>query len=206
MRLRRSMNVRRTSGQALVETVLIMPLVLTIVLNAVNFGYFFLMALNITSSARSSAIYSVMGSSTPAAIALPKGGPADTTTTVSYLAIQDLTGAVYSPSTKAGVQVCSSSIPPAPGVLNIGTTNMQTQCASYGSVGSFPSAQPDPELNAGSTAPAFLLNRVDVAYQFSPPIPLTPFNLLVLAAPVCSSSGGTVTCTFYRHAAMREMQ
>jgi hypothetical protein len=197
---------RNSSGQALIETALVLPLLLTIVLNAVNFAFFFLMALNITAASRSSTIYSVMGGSTPSAIALPKGGPATTTTTVSYLALQDLTGAVYSPSTMAGVQVCSSSIPPAPGILNAGTTNMQTRCASYGSVGSFPSAEPDPELNAGSTAPAFLLNRVDVAYQFSPPIPVMPFNILVLAAPICTSSGGTVTCTFYRHVEMREMQ
>jgi hypothetical protein len=197
---------RNSSGQALIETALILPLLLTIVLNAVNFAFFFLMALNITAASRSSAIYSVMGGATPSTIALPTGGPATTTTTVSYLALQDLTGAVYSPSTKAGVQVCSSSIPPAPGILNAGTTTMQTRCASYGSVGSFPSAEPDPELNAGSTAPAFLLNRVDVAYQFSPPIPVMPFSILVLAAPICTSSGGTVTCTFYRHVEMREMQ
>jgi Flp pilus assembly protein TadG len=193
--------IRGSSGQALIETVLVLPVLLTVVLNAVNFAYFFLMALNITSAARSATIYSIMGGSTPAAIALPKAGPATTTTTVSYLAYQDLTGAVFSPSTKAGVNVCSSSV----GVLNVGSTTMQTQCATYGSVGSFPSAEPDPELNKGKTAPAFLLNRVDVAYQFSPPIPLMPFNIIVLVSPVCKSSSGTVTCTFYRHAVMREM-
>ena len=68
-----------------------------------------------------------------------------------------------------------------------------------------PAAEVDPELNSGSTAPAFLLNRVDVAYQFSPPIPLMPFNIIVLASPACSSDGGNVTCTFYRHAMMRAM-
>ena len=188
--------VRDNSGQALLETVLLMPLLLLIVLNAVNFGYFFLMALNITS-----------GGATPSAIALPKGFPTATTTTVSYLALQDLTGAVFSPSTMAGVQVCSSSIPPSPGILNVGTLNMQTRCArDPGSIGSFPPAEPDPELNAGNTAPAFLLNRVDVAYQFSPPIPTLPFNVLALAALNCVSPGGIVTCTFYRHAVMREMQ
>jgi Flp pilus assembly protein TadG len=199
MRIRKI--ARNCSGQALIETALILPLLLTIVLNAVNFAYFFLMALNITGAARSGTIYSVMGNSTPAAMAYPKAGPATTSTTVSYLAYQDLTGAVLSPSTQGGVQVCSSSI----GILNAASKTMQTSCTSYGSVGSFPSAEPDPELNAGSTAPAFLLNRVDVAYQFSPPIPLTPFNALLLLASNCSSSGGTVTCTFYRHAVMREM-
>ncbi len=192
---------RHDSGQALVETLLVLPLLLTVVLNAINFGYFFLMALNITSSARSSGLYSIMGGATPAAMALPPAGSATTTNSVSYLAYQDLTGAVPSPSTNSGVQVCSPSV----GVSNVGTTSQHSQCTSFGSVGSFPAASPDPELNNDGTAPAFLLNRVDVAYSFSPPIPIMPFNIVILASPACSSSAGRVTCTFYRHAEMRAM-
>lgn len=192
--------VRGSSGQALVETVLMVPLLLIIVLNAVNFGYFFLMALNITSASRSSTIYSIMGSSTPAAIGLPKAGPVGTPATVSYLAIQDMTGSVYSPSTSSntGIQVCSPSVGP---VLNPGTVNQRSQCTTFGT-GTFPTSQPDPELNSGSTAPAFMLNRVDIAYQFTAPIPLFPFDAIVLVSPACNSSG---TCTFYRHSVMRVM-
>ena len=201
--MRKSKHLRGSSGQALIETALILPLLLMIVLNAVNFGYFYLMALNITAASRTSGIYSVMGGATPAALPLPKAGPVTTTTTVSYLAYQDLTGAVYTPSTtNTGVQVCSSSVG---AILNPGTTTMRTPCTSYG-VGSFPASQPDPERNAANTAPAFLLNRVDVAYRFSPIIPLAPFNIMALATPACSSSAGTVTCTFYRHVEMREME
>lgn len=207
--MRKRKALRGVSGQALIETALILPFLLFLILNAVNFAYFFLMAVNITGASRTSGIYSVMGNATPSSIPIPKAGPPTTacpastvTTTVSDLAFQDLCGAVYSPSTSnTGVQVCSSSV----GILNPGSTTMQTQCTSYG-VGDFPSAEPDPELNASSTAPAFLLNRVDVAYTFSPPIPLSPFNIVALASPVCTSSGGTVTCTFYRHVVMREMQ
>ena len=207
--MRKSKRLRGSSGQALIETALILPLLLMIVLNAVNFGYFFLMALNITAASRSSGIYSVMGNSTPASQAIPVAGPPSVTcpsttatNTVSDLALQDLCGAVFSPSTSnTGVQVCSSSV----GVLNPGSATMQTSCAQYG-VGSFVAAEPDPEKNLANTAPAFLLNRVDVAYQFSPPIPLAPFNIMALATPNCSSSSGTVTCTFYRHVEMREMQ
>ncbi|HET9406611.1 MAG TPA: TadE family protein [Candidatus Sulfotelmatobacter sp.] len=199
--MRKLKHMKGSSGQALIETALVLPILLTIALNAVNFAYFFLMALNITSASRSATIYSVMGGSTPASIPYPKAGPSTTPTSVSYLAYQDLTGAVFSPTTGAGVQVCSSSV----GILSPGTTAMKTNCASFGSVGSFTGSEVDPELNAGNTAPAFLLNKVDVAYQFSPPIPLTPFNIIVLAAPVCGRAGGTVTCTFYRHVEMREM-
>jgi Flp pilus assembly protein TadG len=198
--------VRGCLGQSLLETVLILPLLLTLVLNAVNFAFFFLMALNITSASRSAAIYSVMGGATPAAIALPNAGPNTTTTTVSYLAYQDLTGAVYAPYSNAGVQVCSTSTTSPPSVLNPGTLNQRTPCASFGSVGTFAASQPDPELNASNTVPAFMLNRVDVGFRFSPPIPLSPFNIAVLASPICTSSRGVVTCTFYRHLVMREMQ
>jgi Flp pilus assembly protein TadG len=192
---------RRDSGQALVETLLVLPLLLTVVLNAINFGYFFLMAMNITASARSGGLYSIMGGATPAATALPPAGSATTISSVSYLAYQDLVGAVPAPSTSAGVQVCSPTV----GVLNVGTTTQHSQCTTFGSVGSFPAAAPDPELNSDSTAPAFLLNRVDVAYSFSPPIPIMPFNIVILASPACTSTGGTVTCTFYRHTEMRAM-
>lgn len=193
--------VRGSSGQALVETLLLVPLLLAIILNAVNFGYFFLMALNITSSSRSSGLYSILGNASTAAKALPLAGPYNTNTSVSYIAYQDLTGAVYSPSTSnTGVQVCSPSV----GVLNAGTVNQKSACTSFG-IGSFPAADADPELNSGNTAPAFLLNRVDVAYQFSPPIPVVPFNLIVLASSACTSSGGSVSCTFYRHTEMRAM-
>ena len=194
-----------TSGQALVETALVLPLLLTVVLNAVNFAFFFLVALNITSASRTSAIYSIMGNATPKASALPVGGAtagtldcsAAAASYVSYLACQDLTGAVSTPgNSNTGVNVCSSTN----GVTGSGTTTT-TNCTSYGTGSGFPTtAVSDPE------APVFLLGRVDVAYKFNPPIPLTPFNALLLLSTNCTSSGGTVTCTFYRHILMREMQ
>jgi hypothetical protein len=208
-RAQASARTRRCRGQSLVETVLLMPLLLGIILNAVNFAYFFLMALNITASSRTSAIYSIMGSATPAAIAYPKAGDmtgcsnSTASPSVSCLAYLDLTGAVYSPSSiHLGGQVCSPSV----GVLNAGTLNQKSQCQSFGLSGAFPAADVDPEPNSGNTAPAFLLNRVDVVYKFTPPIPPALFNLIVLASPACSTSpGGDVTCTFYRHIVMRAM-
>ena len=203
MRTRRFMPGRDASGQALVETVLLMPLLLGVLLNAINFAFFFLMALNLTSSARSSGIYSIMGGATPASPALPLPGPTTSTTSVWYVVQQDLTGAVYSPSTSnTGAQICT----PSYGVLNAGTKTQQSSCDALGMSETYSAADPDPELNSGKTAPAFMLNRVDVAYQFTPPIPVALFNLILLASPACSSSGGTVTCVFYRHTEMRAME
>jgi hypothetical protein len=194
--------VRESKGQALIETTLLVTfVVLPIALNAINFGYFFLMALDVTSSARSSGMYSITGNASPAQIALPAAGPYNTNTSVSYIAFQDLTGSVYSPSTtNTGVNVCSPSV----GVLSAGTVNQKSKCTTFG-IGSFPAADVDPELNSGSTQPAFMLNRVDVAYQFNTPIPSMPFNIIVLASPACTTAGSTVTCTFYRHTEMRAM-
>jgi hypothetical protein len=213
--MRMPKSVRGSSGQALVETILIVPLLLAIILNAINFSYFVLMALDITSTSRTSGLYSIMGSATPAAIPLPQAGSfacSTTGNTISDLACQDLTGAVYSPSTgNTGMNICSPSV----GIVNAGTGTQQSLCTTLGSVGTFGTAEPDPECSAASTSPnppctggtpAFMLNRVDVAYQFTPPIPFMPFNLIVMAMPACTTtSGGNVTCTFYRHTVMRVM-
>lgn len=194
-------SAREDSGQALIETVLLMCFVLLpIILNAVNFGYFFLMAVNLSASSRSGGLYSITGGATPSSIALPPAGTTTNTKSVSYLAYQDLTGAVYSPTTQAGVQVCSPSV----GTLHAGTTTQQSKCTSFGT-GSFQAADVDPEMDSGNAVPAFMLNRVDVSYTFAPPIPLTPFNALLLLSSACTSSGGVVSCTFYRHTEMRAM-
>ncbi len=189
--------VRNSSGQALVETALILPIVLLLVLNIINFGFFFLVALNLTASPRSAAEYSILGFQTPGSQSLPTAVP------VSYLSGQDLYGAISSPSS-VSIQVCSSTLGVsgspqtakcAPCTLS--SADMSATC-STGGTGS-PAPNSDPE------SPTFVLARVDVDYSFSPPIPGTPFGLALLPLGVCSSSGGTVTCRFHRQVSMREM-
>jgi Flp pilus assembly protein TadG len=196
-----------SSGQALVETALIVPFLLMIALNVINFGYFFLMAVNLAAAPRSGGLYSILGGSTPAsAIAtfpgLAPAGSATTTTSVTYLTYQDLTGAVYQPTNNGSVQVCSTTACAAGVACVQGSgTSTESECQTFGGTPSytFPSVTYDPENN-GST-PMFYLNRVDIAYQFTPLIPGTPFNIVLLASNICKSG----TCIFHQQAVMREM-
>ncbi len=199
MRVQISALARCSRGQSLLETALLMPLILLLVLNVVNFGYFFVVAVNLAASPRSGVEYSILGFSTPGSLSLPSAGPPSSATTISYLSQQDLTGAI-SNSTGATLQVCSAAI----GVTGAGSgqTTLCVSCtgSSCGASGAgSPSPASDPE------APNFILNRVDVDYTFSPLIPGTPFGLALLPISVCSSSGGNVTCTFHRQVSMRVM-
>ncbi len=189
---------RRSQGQSLVETVLLMPLMLLIVLNVINFGYFFVVAVNLAAAPRSGVEYSILGYSTPGSLELPSAGPPTLLTSVSYISQQDLTGAINAP-TGASIQVCSQTVG-----VNVGppqTTKCVTctgsSCGAAG-VGN-PAPPPDPD------APNFILNQVDVTYTFSPLIPGTPFGLALLPLPVCSSVAGNVHCAFHRQVLMRAM-
>src|SRR5207244_1435055 len=105
----RRTSVRRASmGQSMIETVLMLPLLLLLLLNAVNFGFYFFVTLNLTAAPRTSAEYSTMGFDTPSAISLPDSGPPSGTLTSSYITQQDMTGAVYNP-TAASIQICSET-------------------------------------------------------------------------------------------------
>jgi Flp pilus assembly protein TadG len=181
MQTRKLSRTNGASGQSLVETALMIPLLLLLILNAVNVGYFFLVTLNLTSATRTGIEYAIAGSSTPSngPLPTPTGTTADA---VSFLIYQEMTGALNAPG-GVQVQVCS---------------------ANLGSTGSGSSASPVPDADPES-ANGFALNRVDVSYKFNTLIPATPFNLIVASFPTCSSSSGSVSCTFSRHAEMRAM-
>ena len=192
------------TGQSIIETLLMMPFLLFLLLNAVNFGYYFLMLINLTASQRTGAEYSIMGSATPSAISLPTTGPSSNILSVSYITYQDLTGAVYAPTTKGALQVCS----PSKGLVNPGTPTERADCDTFGTAPTgytWPTPHTDPEKNSGLTAPAFVLNRSDVAYTFTPLIPATAFNVALLLSPNCTSSGGNLSCYFHRYSEMRAM-
>jgi Flp pilus assembly protein TadG len=155
------------SGQSLIEVAVFLPLLVLCAAYAVDFGYFFIVSANLTSSTRNAAEYSIQGYQSPGQTMLPVAGPGSTIASVSALALEDLAGLANS-GTQAAVQVCSKSI---------GITGKVTNCSSFGPAVSSSTAtapQTDPE------APTFLLNRVDVTYTVEPPIPLSFFSVSLL--------------------------
>ena len=191
---RKASQAKHTRGQSLVETVLMIPVLLMLILNAINFGYFLLVTLNLTSATRNGIEYAIEGSSTPRNISLPAAGTSlSQPQTVSDVITKDLGGL------KGGtlaVQVCTLSLGSTTG------SNPTTNCSTAGTMPTNPTPHPDPE---SATYPGYALNRVDIWYTFQPLIPATPFSLAVLSFPACTSSSGSTTCTVTRHAEMRAM-
>jgi len=197
------MNVKGSRGQSLVETALVLPLLLLIVLNVVNFGYFFWVTLNLTAASRTATLYAIEGSYTPSAGVWPSPGPPSNVSSVSYLTVQDMTGPLAG-SSSASIQICSPVNIDAlgSGVNNSGTTTQKSNCVTCtgSSCGTVNTGSPVP--SADPEAPSFVLNRVDIVYTFQPLIPGTIFNLPLRASGMCNATG---TCVFARHAEMRAM-
>ena len=156
------------SGQSLVETAFLLPLMLSIVFNAINIGYFFFVALNLTAAPRQGVEYSIQGTASYQQTQLPSAP------SVSSLVYGDIVGAI--PSTaNTPTRVCSLSLGLNP--TGRGTASQIPSCASFGGAASFSAPDPDPE------APFLVLNRVDIQYTVTPLIPGGIFNL-VLPTPL----------------------
>ncbi len=189
---------RRTQGQSILETALLMPVMLLIAFNAINFGYFFFVAVNLAAAPRAGAQYSILGFSTPESWALPPAGPsgsacpntvASTDPYVCSLVYQDIAG-VLANSTSATVRVCASTV----GTSGTGASKIST-CQTFGGGTISGSPSPDPE------APLFNLARVDVQYNVSPIIP--SFQLPTPAGPIALTV--VPNLAFRRQISMREM-
>jgi Flp pilus assembly protein TadG len=170
--------LRDTSGQSLFEVALLMPILVLIMAYAVDFSYFFIAAADITSTARDAAQYSVLGFQGPAQSAEPVAGPASTTTSVTALAMADMTSLIQS-STTTTVQVCSK--------IN-GMNGNVPQCNTYGPAATAYTPIADPE------APRFVLQRVDITYRVQPPVPIAFFGSALMP-----------NTTFHRSVSMRSM-
>ncbi len=155
-----------------------MPIFTLLLAYAIDFGYFFIAAANITSAAHNAVQYSIMGYNGPAQSNVPAAGPVSTTTSVAALAMADLASLINS-STTTTVEVCSKVL---------GMSGNLPKCASYGQAGTSYTPAADPE------APTFVLQRVDITYTVQPPIPLSFFSISLLP-----------NLQFHRQVSMRAM-
>jgi Flp pilus assembly protein TadG len=161
--LRRQRGTRGEGGQSLVEAAMAMPLLLAIGFNAINFGYFWTMVMVLSTAPRMGAQYATQGG---AVVQVP-GDP--TTTQVSNLVYQNTTGEFGGTTANVQVRVCSKS----QGVTGTGSSQV-AQCTAFGpSLLTFGAVPADPE------APLYVLDTVDVAYTFKPPIPGPVFGVVL---------------------------
>ena len=150
---------RRSDAQTLIEVALFLPIFTVLVCYAVDFGYFFLVASSITSSARDAVEYAIQGPYSPAQTAVPTAGPATLLGTVSNVAM--LAIGLPRGTTASSVQVCSNGVTGSP------LTNNIAKCQTWGANTALAyTADVDPE------SPTFQLNRVDVVYTVVPPVPM----------------------------------
>jgi len=205
-RPRRALNkVSRDSGQSLIETALAVPFLLLIALNAINFAYYFFVAINLAAAPRNAVEYSVQGFATPAQLTIPSAGPpptnctrggTDTGAAVSALVYYDVIAVLPNTGTGnpcpgiAAVQVCNTHN----GKSGSGSA-LVTTCTNYGPAASPAFASPD----ADPEAPNFVLDRVDIQYTVQP--------LIGGTLPVFGGIRLSVlpSYVFHRQVSMREM-
>ena len=161
-------------GQSLLEVALILPIFTILICYSIDMGYFFMAATTINAAARSGVEYAVQGSSSPSQSSQPSAA------VVSNLAINSIGLAGASTST-ISVQVCSRAV-------GVNVSNNTAQCTSPSTGAGAVSGTPDVDPES----PTFQLNRVDVVYTITSPIPI-PASIFP-------------TRTFHRMVEMRSIQ
>src|SRR5882757_8024537 len=73
----------RNQGQALIEYILVLPLVFVLIVNVVNFGGFFYAFVAVANAARAGADYAILGGATPASSHITSLTASDITTLIT---------------------------------------------------------------------------------------------------------------------------
>jgi Flp pilus assembly protein TadG len=160
-------------GQSLIELALIVPIFTILVCYAVDLGFFFLVATSLNSAARNAMESAIQGTSSPAQAAVPSAAA------VSSLAIASI-GLSSASTATVSVRICSSAV----GTNASGNT---AQCATPSTGAGAVTGTPDTDPES----PQFQLNRVDVIYTVTPPVPI-PVSIVP-------------TLTFHRMVELRRM-
>src|SRR5712692_1907398 len=149
-----SQNHESRKGQSLVEFALILPMILLLVVNVVNFGSFLYTWIAISNAARAGVQYMVLSS---ASVGYPRDATAAQITTL----VQNDLGSIIGGS--ATINVCTNNN----GVYH--ATSITTgACASANNTDGY--SDPEPTH--------YVLATVDVTYTWKPPIPLWEFPFL----------------------------
>jgi Flp pilus assembly protein TadG len=157
--------IRDRGGQGLLETALLLPAAMILVLNAVSIGYMFSVLLNMTTAVRQGAQYSIRGTTTVLEAAMPKADA------VKSLVYDNLNTSVPA-AANSPARVCSAAL----GLSGTGTAQV-ANCTTY----TIPGSQDDitfSDLQADPEAPYLVLHRVDVQYTIKPLFAGSPFNLV----------------------------
>lgn len=152
------MRHRGESGQSLIETAIMMPMVLTIAFNAINIGYFWFIVLQLSAVPRHGVEYASQGGAAMTTTSAPAA------TVIKDLVYENLQHTIGATVSNASVQVCT---------VAAGTTSNIANCVAYGPSATFPAMTADPE------APLFVRNRVHVVFTVTPLIPGTIFNVVL---------------------------
>jgi Flp pilus assembly protein TadG len=167
----------RDEGQSLLETAVAMPLLLSIAFNIINLSYCWFMVLSLSAAPRQAVQFSAQGGQALSTTSAP------TAAMVSQVAYDNMTNAVHGATTaNTSVRVCSTAVGVDP------NTHIANCTPISGPAFDFAPNTADPE------APVFVLNRVDVGYTVTPPIPGTIFNVVLPS-----------TLNFQRHVSMRSL-
>jgi Flp pilus assembly protein TadG len=165
------------AGNSLIETAIMLPILLAIVFNAINLGYFWFVGVTLAAAPRLGVEYVSQGGAALATNSMPS------TAAVQTLVFDNLNNGLGATSSNAAVRVCSSS-----SAAGVNSTSHVTGCDSFGMAYSFSANTADPE------APVFALNRVDVAYKVVPMIKGGAFSVVLPS-----------NLTFHRQVSMRSL-
>jgi Flp pilus assembly protein TadG len=139
----------RNQGQALIEYILVIPLVFLLAVNVVNFGAFFYAFVTVANASRAAADYAILGGASVASGHIAAVSASQITTLIT----SDIASLPNNPS--LSVNVCQNNQSKTPPITTLSGT-----CSSIAT---------DPE------AANYVLTSIDVTYTYQPLIPLFSF-------------------------------
>lgn len=159
-----SRRLRQDRGQALIEFILVLPIIFLLILNLVNFGAFFYAWITVANAARAAANYAILGGVSAGAPATPGG------TAISSMVTED----VKSLPNRSSISVNACQINDSSGTPK--TTSL------VGSCGSMSTLPTDPE-------PAnYVVTVIDVTYTYQPLIAAFSFPSLGIYLTIPSTT------------------